>query len=98
MGTETGQLQCFWLPTRIRCGGEQLLPSQSGPSLGCGHVDDDKAFDVWEVGADEIHLQLPRATLGGGDAELDQGPLLGLQGGNAGGKRRGRQAVSVPPF
>lgn len=53
-------------------------PLCGGPSLGCGHVDDHKALDVREVGADKVHLQLPWATLRRGDVELDQGSLLGL--------------------
>lgn len=53
-------------------------PPRGRPSLGCGHVDDHKALDVREVGADKVHLQLPGAALRRGDAELDQGSLLGL--------------------
>jgi len=65
------------------------------PSLGCGHVDDHKALDVWEAGADEVHLQLPRATLGGGDAELNGGSLLGLQAGHTV-ERKWRKADPQP--
>lgn len=61
-----------------------------GPSLGCSHVDDHKALDIRELRADEVHLQLPWATFGGGNVELDQGPLLRLQAGHPGGRSRGK--------
>lgn len=67
-----------------------------GQSLGCGHVDDHKAFDVWEVGADEVHLQLPWAALGRGDVELDRGPLLRLQAGHTGEKGWEKGRLSAP--
>lgn len=57
-----------------RAGGNAPSPSlfaPCGPSLGCGHVDDHKALDVREARADEVHLQLPGATLEGGDVKLD---------------------------
>lgn len=64
-------------------------------SLGCSHVDDHKTLDVWELGADKVHLQLPGAALEGGYVELDQGLLLRLQAGHPGDKSRGKGHQSV---
>lgn len=66
-----------------------------GPSLGCGHVNNHKALDVREVVTDEVHLQLPGATLGRGDVELDRSLLLGLQAGHPAGQRRRRGRPSA---
>lgn len=72
--------------------------SPSCLSFSCGHVDDHKALDVREVGADEVYLQLPWAALEGGDLELDRGLLLGLQAGHTGEGRweKGRPSVMSP--